>query len=109
MASADTNEIDVAELRIRLFEARDQAAAMLEQRDENALAEAVRIATASEFTTTMPTGQETTVCILYFGALSAEERLPILYLEALWVHQVASDTIAQIIFSWVHHQPIRTT
>ena len=108
MASLETNgrDIDIAKLRIKLFEARDQAAAMLEQRGETMLAESVRIATVSEFITTIPTGLELPTCLIYFGALSADERLPILYLEAAWVHLVSSDEIAQVIFSWVHHQPI---
>jgi hypothetical protein len=104
----DTNghDISIAELRIKLFEARDQTTAMLEQRGETALAESVRIATVSEFITTIPTGVVLPTCLIYFGALSANERLPVLYLEAAWVRLVSSDEIAQVIYLWVHHQPI---
>ncbi len=102
-------DADISELRIKLFEARDQTVAMLEHRQERALAEAVRIATTGEFVSTVPTGEETETCLIYFGALSEHERLPTLYLEADWVRTVMVDTIAQVIYYWAHLQPIWTS
>jgi hypothetical protein len=99
-------DVDISELRIKLFEARDQTVAMLEHRQESVLAASVRIATVGEFISTIPAGKETETCLVYFGALSEQERLPALFLEADWVRVTTVDTIAQVIYYWAHLQPI---
>jgi hypothetical protein len=95
-------ERDVFQLRTRLFEARDQALALLEERHELALTEPLRIATVGEFSYTTPTGTVLQICLVYFGALSEHTRLPLLYMEADWVLQVSTEQIAQLIYNWIH-------